>query len=232
MVDRPDGLDERIGWLRSPGGPDLPEQLADLDDALVIAHEWLDVVPCTIATVRGDGTLVEVLVDPETGDEYLGDPVGAEDRAWAEQHWPPTTPGDRIEVGARRDAAWADLVSRVRSGLLVAVDYGHKKTARPSGGTLAAYRNGHQVSPVPDGTCDVTAHVAMDSLGAGLLQQRNVLRSLGVTGTLPDLVLSVSDPTGYVRALERASAEAQLIDPAGFGAFWWAVQNVDGGDIP
>jgi SAM-dependent MidA family methyltransferase len=233
VVDRPEGLDERVDWLRSPGGSHLPEELASLEDALVIAHEWLDVVPCTIAEVRADGLLVEVLVDPETGDERLGPPVSDADRAWSDRHWPARHPGDRVEVGRSRDDAWADLVSRVDSGLLVAVDYGHSRSERPSGGTLAAYEQGRQRHPVPDGTCDLTAHVAMDSLAADVLtRQRALLGSLGMTGALPAHSLAGQDPLAYVRALERASAEARLIEPAGFGGFWWAVRPVQTQDVP
>ena len=35
-------------WLVSPGGAALPDGLTDLEDTLVVAHEWLDVVPCPV----------------------------------------------------------------------------------------------------------------------------------------------------------------------------------------
>ena len=142
VVDRPEGLDEHVEWLRSPGGAGLPPELTDLRDALVVAHEWLDVVPCTVAEVDADGTPREVLVDPTSGEECLGGSLTAADRRWVDTHWPTTRPGDRIEVGRARDEAWSDLVSRVASGTLVAVDYGHTATTRPSGGTLTAYARG------------------------------------------------------------------------------------------
>ncbi|MER7073330.1 SAM-dependent methyltransferase [Terrabacter sp. NPDC000476] len=227
VVERPPGLDERVEWLRSPGGSALPEQLGDLEDALVIAHEWLDVVPCTVAQVDPDGELREVLVDPVSGAETLGDLLDRPDREWCAAHWPTTTPGDRLEVGLERDRAWAGLVARVRSGTLVAVDYGHTATARPDGGSLTAYVGGRQTHPVPDGSCDVTAHVAVDTLGADTVRtQRDALRALGLRGTVPPHALASTDPLGYLAALERASAEARLLDVGGFGAFWWAVRRV------
>ncbi len=70
VVERPPSLPTSVDWLRSPGGSALPDELRDLD-ALVLAHEWLDVVPCTIAEVDADGILREVLVD-EAGTESLG----------------------------------------------------------------------------------------------------------------------------------------------------------------
>jgi SAM-dependent MidA family methyltransferase len=233
VVERPPGLDERIEWLRSPGGAGLPPELTDLRDALVVAHEWLDVVPCTVAEVDDDGTPREVLVDPASGEESLGAMLTDADRHWAEAHWPTTRPGDRIEVGRARDDAWSDLVSRVASGTLVAVDYGHTATTRPLGGTLTAYAGGQLTPPVPDGSCDLTAHVAMDTLDADVVRtQREALQAVGLTGATPPHALASADPLAYLAALERAGAEAVLLDRDGFGGFWWAVKRVPGGWLP
>ncbi len=237
VVERPEGLDERAGWVRSPGGADLPPDIGGgvgpLDDALVIAHEWLDVVPCTVAAVDPSGTLREVLVDPMTGDEYAGAPLRGADLHWAERHWPDRRPGARVEVGRARDVAWASLLRRVRSGTAVAVDYGHLASGRPDGGTLTAYASGRQVEPVPDGSCDLTAHVAMDSLDADEVHpQRLALQSLGVHGRTPDHDVARTDPQGYLALLARAGVEAQLLRPDGFGGFWWAVRRVGGSDLP
>ncbi|OFE18879.1 hypothetical protein BA895_01535 [Humibacillus sp. DSM 29435] len=232
VVDRPDGLDEAVEWVRSPGGSDLPAQLRGLTDALVIAHEWLDVVPCVVAQVDEHDRLRTVLVDPASGRESLGGPLDPPELAWCQSNWPVSRAGDRVEVGASRDEAWLGLRDRVASGIVVAVDYGHTRVTRPPEGTLVAYASGRQVDPVPDGSCDITAHVAVDTLGAhrvGL--QRDVLRELGVEGRLPDHRLAAADPLAYLRELERCSAEAALIDPDGYGAFWWAIEPVSGGDV-
>jgi SAM-dependent MidA family methyltransferase len=227
VVARPRGVPEEAEWLVSPGGRQLPRQLRDLDRALVVAHEWLDVVPCPVAEVDDEGRLRHRLVEPTTGTESWGPPVSGDELAWAGRHWSTTTAGDRVEVGTTRDAAWADLLTRVRSGLAVAVDYGHTGGDRPAQGTLAAYREGVQVDPVPDGTRDLTAHVAMDSLDHDdLLDQRTLLRSLGLDGRLPPNEQAAQDPQAYLRALESASAAAALTDLGGFGGFWWAVKAV------
>lgn len=232
VVDRPEGLDERVEWLRSPGGSGLPPQLTGLRNALVIAHEWLDVVPCTVGEVDAAGTVREVLVDPRTGAESLGGPLTEADRRWADAHWRTTTPGDRLEIGRARDEAWTELVSRVDSGTLVAVDYGHTEGARPPAGTLTAYAGGQLTVPVPDGSCDVTAHVAMDTLDADHVRtQREALQALGLTGATPPHALASTDPLAYLAALERAGAEARLLDRDGFGAFWWAVKRVREHDV-
>lgn len=219
---RPEGLDERMAWVRSPGGARLPDGLRGLTGVLVLAHEWLDNVPCVIAE-RTTDDLVEVLVDP-TGTESPGSPVSAADLAWAERWWPD---GDRVEIGRARDEAFADLCSRVDDGIVAAVDYGHLREARPAGGSLTAYRSGSVVVPVPDGTCDLTAHVAVDSLDHDrLVTQRQLLRELGLTGAPPDHGLARRDPAGYLRSLSRHSVVTALTDPHGLGGFWWALRRV------
>lgn len=235
VVARPEDLDPRIEWVRSTGGPALPDagELPPLTDALVIAHEWLDVVPCTIAEVADDGAVREVLVDPATGHEQPGPSLTGPDQQWADDHWPIRTPRDRVEIGRSRDEAWADLASRVDSGLVVAIDYGHRASERPSGGTLAAYRQGHLTHPVPDGACDLTAHVAMDTLDADELhRQRDLLTGLGLDARRPDQATARTDPVGYLRALEQASVQARLIERGGFGDFWWAVKRVERPHVP
>ena len=111
VIERPDELPAGVRWLRGPGGAPLPDELADLDDVLVVAHEWLDVVPCVIGQLDGSGVVREVLVDPATGDEALGDPLDDADLAWQHQFWPLTDEGDRVEIGRARDLAGADPVS-------------------------------------------------------------------------------------------------------------------------
>ena len=123
--------------------------------------------------------------------------------------------------------AWDDLVSRIGSGLAVAVDYGHTIDCRPAPGTLTGFRQGRQVLPVPDGSCDVTAHVAMDSLTHDkLLDQRTALRQLGVSGQIPSHNLARSHPAAYLRLLSTASAATALTARGGLGDFLWAFTKV------
>ncbi|HET7276559.1 MAG TPA: SAM-dependent methyltransferase [Dermatophilaceae bacterium] len=227
VVPRPPGLDPSIAWLESPGGAELPEELGPLDHTLVFAHEWLDVVPCEVAEVDSTGVLRRRLVDPETGVEEWGGGLAPDETAWVEAHWPAHSPGQRVEVGLRRDQAWAALLARLRSGIAIAVDYGHRKGERPDHGTLTAYREGAVVAPVPDGTCDLTAHVAMDSLDHDeLVDQRTMLHSLGLSGHHPPRELASSDPAAYLRALTESSAVSALTARGSFGSFLWAVKRV------
>lgn len=227
LVPRPEGLEDSIGWLTASTGALLPEALVGLRHVLVVANEWLDVVPCPIASVDGRGTLRHLLVDAATGAEAPGEPLGSADADWVARHWAALSPGDRVEVGRSRDEAWAGVLSRVRSGTAVAIDYGHLADGRPRTGTLTGYRDGVQVPPVPDGGCDLTAHVAVDSLSHDeRLTQREALRCLGVRAAPVDLALARADPAAYLLALSRQSAEAALLRAGALGDFWWVLKRL------
>ncbi|MEU3949072.1 SAM-dependent methyltransferase [Streptomyces sp. NPDC029526] len=146
--------------------------------------------------------------------------------------------GLRAEIGLPRDRAWASAVRTVARGLAVAVDYGHTLGSRPPFGTLTGFREGRETAPVPDGSCDLTAHVALDACAAAvpgpggrLLTQREALRALGVSAGRPPLSLASTDPAGYVRALAGAGQAAELLAPDGLGAFGWLVHPVDVPDV-
>jgi SAM-dependent MidA family methyltransferase len=237
VSDRP-SLPEPVGWLTSHGGPDLPDRLTGLTGVLVVANEWLDVVPCTVAELDEDLVPRTVLVDPCTGAERLGETLSDAELDWCRgeaQNWPMqgAQPGDRVEVGLARDRAWSDLVSRVDHGLAVAIDYGHLRTSRPAGGSLTGFRRGSSCAPIADGSCDLTAHVAVDSLAhTELVTQREALRRLGIAGSLPDRELAAKDPAAYLAALTRSSAATALLAPEGLGGFWWVVVNRGADGIP
>ncbi|MFE2168819.1 SAM-dependent methyltransferase [Streptomyces sp. NPDC059447] len=208
-AERPDGLDPRIEWVARP-----PERTT----GLLFANEWLDNVPLEIAE---DGRYVLVASD---GEESPGGPLDAEDRAWLERWWPGAERTGRAEIGRSRDEAWATAAATVERGLAVAVDYAHTRETRPPYGTLTGFRAGREVRPVPDGGCDITAHVALDSCagpGAVLLTQREALTALGVSGARPPLALASTDPAGYVRRLASAGEAAELTARGGLGDFLW-----------
>lgn len=229
IVGRPPGLPAPVDWLRSPGGAELPAALGPLDAALVIAHEWLDVVPCDVLEVDDRGELRVVEVD-RYGAERLGAPADASALLWCEQWWPlgDAAAGTRVEVGATRDQALARLLDHVHSGVVAVVDYGHTMAARPPRGSLAGHRDGRLVPPVVDGSCDITADVAWDSLvarsGGTLTGQRETLLGLGVDGRPP------RDPrhASYLPELQRAAAAGTLLDPGGLGGLGWLVCPVPG----
>jgi len=234
VAARPAGLDPAIAWTTA-----LPEAV----DGLVVANEWLDDVPCHVVEVDHDGVPRVVHVDPATGNESLGSAltdtaVPASLRTWLDRWWPlgDGEPGMRAEVGSTRDAAWAEVVGRVTRGIAVAVDYGHTAADRPPLGTLRSYRDGHLVDVRPDGSCDVTAHVAVDAVadrvGGVVRRQRDVLRALGVTGRRPPGSLATDDPAAYLRDLQAAGDAAELTDPAGLGDFWWVLGHTPDVELP
>ncbi|MEU3982576.1 SAM-dependent methyltransferase [Streptomyces sp. NPDC026672] len=154
VADRPPGLAERVAWLREP-----PAGIT----GLLFANEWLDNVPLDVAEADAEGAPRLVLVD-DAGTERLGGPVPGPEADWLARWWPlPPEEGLRAEIGLPRDLAWASAVARVARGAAVAVDYAHTITTRPPFGTLTGFREGRETPPVPDGSCDITSHVALDA---------------------------------------------------------------------
>ncbi|MFB8129709.1 SAM-dependent methyltransferase [Streptomyces mirabilis] len=246
---RPAALDHRIEWLTQP-----PKGIT----GLLFANEWLDNVPVEVAEVDATGVPRMVLVRDDDGAERLGEPVAGAEAQWLRRWWPlaseevsfPGAPseegpsddvpseetpeempfeGARAEIGLPRDTAWAGAVASLDRGLAVAVDYAHFATARPPFGTLTGFREGRETAPVPDGSCDITAHVALDACalpGGRVVTQRAALRALGVSGARPALSLAATDPTAYVRALAGAGEAAELTATGGLGDFGWLLQPV------
>ncbi|MFC9863392.1 MULTISPECIES: SAM-dependent methyltransferase [unclassified Streptomyces] len=228
VAARPAGLDPRIEWCAEP-----PRGAT----GVLFANEWLDNVPTEIAEADGDGIARYVLVRPSDGTERLGEPVTGADARWLRRWWPLSRPGERAEIGRTRDEAWARAVGSLSGGLAVAVDYAHVRGARPPYGTLTGFRAGREVRAVPDGSCDLTSHVALDACAAAvevargavppeLTDQRAALRRLGIAGERPPLAMASTDPAGYVRALSAAGEAAELTARGGLGDFGWLTHRV------
>nr|WP_103885817.1 SAM-dependent methyltransferase [Actinacidiphila yanglinensis] len=236
---RPPGLDPRVTWTADP-----PRHT----HGLLFANEWLDNVPLPVASPAPDGHPHYVEVRLADGGERLGRRVEAADALWLERWWPsgagtgadgrpaadlpPGPPGTglpdarRAEIGRTREAAWQRTLATLDAGLAVAVDYGHTAGARPPFGTLTGYRGGRQAAPVPDGSMDLTAHVAMDTLPGTLTTQREALHALGVQGHRPPLALAARDASAYVRALAAATEAAELTARGALGDFLWLATPV------
>jgi SAM-dependent MidA family methyltransferase len=232
LAARPAGLPAGVGW--SAG---LPERVT----GLVVANEWLDNQPLDVVIADEGGAWRVLDVDPRTGEEHAGSPAGEPAAAWLRAWGPPAQPGFRAEIGLSRDRAWSAVVRRLDRGVALAVDYGYAgRSERPCFGTLTGYRGGHQVLPVPDGSCDLTAHVAFDAVAAAGLSagaQQSVLTSqreallrleprLGPAASPPAYRLAAADPPAYLAALRESTEAAELLDPAGLGGFYWLGQSV------
>ncbi|MGZ2360561.1 SAM-dependent methyltransferase [Streptomyces sp. 372A] len=218
LAARPEGLDPRVEWCAEP-----PHGAR----GLLFANEWLDNVPLPVAETDAGGVERYVEVRASDGAERLGAPVTGADAEWLRRWWPSAGPGSRAEIGRPRDEAWAAAVSSLSAGLAVAVDYAHVRGERPPFGTLTGFRAGREVRPVPDGSCDLTAHVALDACAAAagppahLRTQREALAALGITGERPPLTLASADPPAYLRALSTAGEAAELTAKGGLGDFGW-----------
>ncbi|MFI9012248.1 SAM-dependent methyltransferase [Actinosynnema sp. NPDC053489] len=191
-----------VGPARSVPGVRWRRDLPSSVCGLLVGHEWLDAVPCPAVT-------------------------GPFTHPWLDRWWP-VRDGERAEVGEPRDAAWADAVSRVARGAALAVDYGHLRedrvAGRYAGGTFAAYRGGRRVEPVFDGSCDLTAHVALDACAeaAGgewvLVSQRDALGALGLAGTAPPPPLAgAAVAHAPLAEPDPATGSGTSIEPAGLG---------------
>jgi SAM-dependent MidA family methyltransferase len=199
---------------------ELDDELPARLTGLVIANEWLDNLPCEVAELDSAGVPRYLLADQTPGDVVEGN-----DLDWLEKWWPLAEEGDRAEIGLTRDEAWADVVSRLDQGVAIAIDYGHVRADRPPYGTLAGFRAGRECEVTLDGSCDVTAHVALDSLAAAvsgqLTTQREALRALGLSAKRPSQELARTEPLRYLAELSSAGEAAELLNPSGLGSFGW-----------
>jgi SAM-dependent MidA family methyltransferase len=234
---RPVDLDGSVAWEH-----EVPRAVV----GLVIAHELLDNVPVDVVEVDEDGQPRDVLVD-EDGHEQLGAAISTDVTGWLDRWWPLSGAGagERAEVGLLRDEQWRSMVDAVDRGVAIAVDYGHtrhdRSTGRWAGGTLAAYRGGRLVPVRLDGSCDVTAHVALDACAAAgrdvgaqdttLISQHDALRRLGVRPSRPPVALATTAPVEYLAALQRLGEVSEVLDPDGLGGFTWLVQS-KGCEVP
>ncbi len=220
---RPVSLDQRITWAAT-----VPESVS----GVVVLTEWLSRVPVDVVELTPDGPRL-TLVDPLTGMERPGPHPRESDLYWLDRWWPLRYTGDRSEIGRSRDETWTAVVRRLSRGVALAVDYAHDRSTRPPDGTLIGHRAGREVRPVPDGSCDITAQVALDACAAAgekagatataLVDQRTALRALGVLGRKPRLAQASTDPAAYLRALQRAGIEAELLEQTGLQ---WLTQTV------
>lgn len=221
---RPEDLHPSIGW--STQFPQI--------SGVLFANEWLDNVPVDVVEQTENGA-VQVLVAAD-GQEALGPAADRATKAWLEW-WPLTEEGDRAEVGLTRDRAWANALEYLVRGIAVSIDYCTFRQDREDGafpaGTLTAYRNGRQCLPVPDGSCDITAHVAIDAVMHATVDlvddttwmfQSRALENLGIHGKRPQREEYTAAPGVYLSKLMIAGEHAELVTPP-LGTMVWLLQT-------
>ena len=193
---------------------------------LLIAHEWLDDIPCDVVEVDDRGVRRLMLVDAVTGSESpgpaLNDPAATRDFGfdkrgtdWLDTWWPIADPGSRAEVGITRDDAWRGCIDLVTEGIAIMVDYTHTRETRYSRGSLAGYVEGRHVPPIPDGRCNVTAQVAVDALAAMSPPAQRRVRSQR------DALVHVPLPEEPLARLRAEGRLATLRAANGLGNFTW-----------
>jgi len=187
---RPEKLDGNITWIQREID-EWTDNITGRDGqwtGVVIAHEFLDDVACDVVELDEELQPRLVLVDPQTGSEEIGptlldsatrtlmaDPERSAE--WLDRWWPATRPLARREIGETRDRIWSKVRRIIGSGHAIAIDYEHRLADRERGlwdaGTLKGFAHGHPKRPVPDGSVNITAHVALDSCA----EDANTLRS-------------------------------------------------------
>jgi SAM-dependent MidA family methyltransferase len=226
---RPEGLAGQVGWAQDLWDVrygcwttgEAGAALADTEPILIICCEWLDDLPCPVVTRHADGW--RELVISDDGQEQAGPRLENEQLAWADRWW---SSGDRAEIGLTRDRAWADMVKLImkRGGCAVMIDYGHTAGRRPVTGSLAAYRDGRALDPIPGSSVNLTAHVAIDAI-------RAAGEAVGATTTfcglqsevVPELLQPKTHPDPLVD-LGRRSEHSVLSSQYVWGSHWWLLQ--------
>lgn len=222
---RPHRLPDDIDWITGEAPQILRTTWPEGITGIVLAHEWLDDLPIDVVARDQHGVVREVLVDPRSGRECLGAPVPSDSstQRWLEEWWGPVR--DRAEIGRHRDDAWREVCSAIRSGVALAIDYAHLRAERQAGrfdgGSLVGYARGESRWPVPDGSMNITAHVALDACAAATQPPGVIVEQSAIVDDLwasTDLASSnrvtgadaEADPMGFARALECASERRSL----------------------
>jgi SAM-dependent MidA family methyltransferase len=214
--------------------------LAPDTPVIVFANEFFDALPVEILSQQGalrvstrDGRFVETWIAPS-----------AEELEFIDRHGIHPEPGERIEVPLVAYRHMANLAASLRTGVILAIDYGYTRQEQLAGrhrGTLMAYRQ-HSATPNPHeapGEQDLTAHVNFTALSAAaeengmqaqpLLTQSQFLMGIGESNQFAD-VFEDCRP-----AQERAKVALQLkhlVTPAGMGESFQVLVATKGVALP
>ncbi len=208
-----------------PNDAGLERALAPEVPLLIFANEFFDALPVEIVSARGalrislqDNRFIETWAPASTGElEFL------------DRYSVHPQPGGRIEVPLLAYRYMSGLAASMRTGIIIAIDYGYTRQEQLAGrhrGTLMAYRQ-HSATPNPyeaPGEQDITAHVNFTALAAAaevngmqtqpLLTQSQFLMGIGETNQFADVFEECRLPQ------ERAKVALQLkhlVTPAGMG---------------
>ncbi len=186
---------------------------------ILLANEFLDVLPIRQFVRRGDGWMERFVADGRWAEQPEDDTAILLHRGAAE--------GQIIEVNASARAfvtAVAERAQRHRSAALL-VDYGPARSA--AGDTLQAIANRQPVPPLsPPGTADLTAHVDFADLAVvahkrgasvqGPVTQAAFLTSLGLFQRTEALARGCTEE----QATTLRDAARRLADPRAMGTLF------------
>jgi hypothetical protein len=226
---RPQGLATQVGWAQDMWDVrygcwttgEAGTALADSEPVMMICCEWLDDLPCPVVTRHADGW--RELIINDDGQEQAGPRLESEQLAWADRWWPG---GDRAEIGLTRDRAWVEFIKLIkkRGGCAVMIDYGHTAGRRPVTGSLAAYRDGRALDPIPGSSVNLTAHVAIDAVRAAGEAVGATTSFCGLQGeVVPELLQANTHPDPLLD-IGRRSEHSALSSQYVWGSHWWLLQ--------
>lgn len=192
---------------------------------IIFANEFFDALPFEIVSPMGalriavqNGRLVETWVPPSAEELQFLDLYGVHPEA-----------GERIEVPLLAHRYMARLAASVRTGIIIAIDYGYTRQEQLAGrhrGTLMGYRQ-HSATSNPyqaPGEQDLTAHVNFTALSAAaeengmqaqpLLTQSQFLMGIGESNQFADAFEDCRLPQEHAKVALQLK---HLVTPAGMG---------------
>jgi SAM-dependent MidA family methyltransferase len=192
---------------------------------IIFANEFFDALPVEVLSTRGK---LQVAFEDDRLIESWARP-SAEELEYLDRYSVHPESGERIEIPLQASQYMAGLGASIRTGLIVAIDYGYTRQQQLAGrhrGTIMAYRQ-HSARPNPyqaPGEQDLTAHVNFTALAAAaeagglqvqpLLTQSQFLMGIGENDQFVDAFEGCRSPQ------ERAKVALQLkhlVTPAGMG---------------
>jgi SAM-dependent MidA family methyltransferase len=208
-----------------PNDAVLGRALAPEVPLLIFANEFFDALPVEIVSTRGS---VRISIHDNHFVETWT-PASVEEQDFVDRYSVRPEAGERIEVPLLAHRCISNLSASIRTGVIIAIDYGYTRQEQLAGrhrGTVMAYRQ-HSATPDPyeaPGEQDITAHVNFTALAAAveengmeaqpLLTQSQFLMGIGERNQFGDVFEECRLPQ------ERAKVALQLkhlVTPAGMG---------------
>jgi SAM-dependent MidA family methyltransferase len=208
-----------------PNDAVLGRALAREVPLLIFANEFFDALPVEIVSTRGS---VRISIHDNHFVETWA-PASVEEQDFVDRYSVRPEAGERIEVPLLAHRCISNLGASIRTGVIIAIDYGYTRQEQLAGrhrGTVMAYRQ-HSATPDPyeaPGEQDITAHVNFTALAAAveengmeaqpLLTQSQFLMGIGERNQFGDVFEECRLPQ------ERAKVALQLkhlVTPAGMG---------------